>query len=158
MLKAIIIFSVCSLINVMLNTIKTIIMYKNEKWLSAIINAITFGFYVVCVVLMAGDMALWLKVVLTAGTNVIGVLASMEILERLRKDKLWEVRATVRANAAVNVDMALQGANIPFTCVSCNDDHIVFNIYCATQKDSAAVREILRLYDAKYFVSEGKIL
>ena len=158
MLKAIIIFSVCSLVNVMLNTIKTIIMYKNEKWSSAIINAITFGFYVVLVVLMAGDMALWLKVVLTAGTNIVGVLLSMEILNRLRKDQLWEVRATVRDNEAISVNRALQGANIPFTCIPCSDNHSVFNIYCATQKDSAAVREILRLYGAKYFVSESKIL
>jgi hypothetical protein len=91
----ILIFTVCSLINVMLNTVKTIIMYRNEKLSSSLINAITYGFYTIIVVLMAGDMDLWLKIILTAGTNFVGVWASMAILDRFKKDKLWKVEATV---------------------------------------------------------------
>lgn len=158
MFQFIIIFAAASFINVMLNTIKTIIMYRNEKFSSSLINAITYSVYCVVVVLMAGDMPLWVKMVITAGTNFVGVWLSMCIMDRFHKDQLWEVRATVRDMVAISVNRALRGANIPFTCIPCSDNHSVFNIYCATQKDSAAVREILRLYNAKYFVSEGKIL
>ena len=41
----IILFVVCQFINVALNTAKTIIMHKEEKISSAVINAITYGFY-----------------------------------------------------------------------------------------------------------------
>ena len=40
-----------------------------------------------------------------------------------------------------------------------NDDvYTIFNIYCATQKQSLAVKEIAKQFNAKYFVTESKNL
>lgn len=159
MLKFIIIFSICSLLNVMFNTAKTIIMYDNNKLSSSLINAITFGFYTVVVVLMAGDMALWLKVVITAVTNFVGVWISMCILDRMKKDKLWRVDATIRPQYIDKVESALTNAEIPYTTLVTNDEaHYIVNIFCATQKDSEMVKSVLTKYKAKYFVSESKTL
>jgi hypothetical protein len=36
--------------------------------------------------------------------------------------------------------------------------YTLFNFYCATQKESAKVRDILAQYEVKYFVSESKTL
>ena len=36
--------------------------------------------------------------------------------------------------------------------------YTIFNIFCVTQKQSIAVKEILKAYNAKYFVSESKTL
>ena len=155
-MKMIIIFAICSLINVMLNTIKTIIMYKNEKISSSVINAITYGFYTVVVVLMAGDMALWVKVVLTAATNFFGVYLSMMLLEKLRKDKLWKVEATIPTKYAEAVHFDLK--TVPHSFIKISEKHTLFNFYCATQKESTKVKAIINQYDAKYFVSESKNL
>lgn len=155
-MKMIIIFTICSLVNVMLNTIKTIIMYKNEKISSSVINAITYGFYTVVVVLMAGDMALWVKVVLTATTNFFGVYLSMMILDRLRKDKLWKVEATIPTKYAEAVHFDLK--SVPHSFIKISEKYTLFNFYCATQKDSTRVKDIINQYDAKYFVSESKNL
>lgn len=159
MLKFVIIFSLCSLINVMLNTAKTIIMYNNNKLSSSLINAITYGFYTVIVVLMAGEMALWLKIFLTAITNFGGVWLSMIILDKFRKDKLWLVQATVRAEYIGKVEKGLVNVNVPYTTLITNDEkHYVVNIFCATQKDSEMVKAILTKHNAKWFVSESKTL
>lgn len=158
MIKAILIFFIFSLINVMLNTVKTIIMYRNEKFSSSLINAITYGFYCVVVVLIAGEMALWLKIVLTAISNFIGVWVSMVILDKLRKDKLWEVRATIRADDT-RIDDELAAVSLAFTSILTTDGkHCVYNIYCPTQKDSMTAKQILTRHNAKYFVSESKSL
>ena len=85
----IIVFIVCSLINVALNTIKTIIMHKEKKISSSIINAITYGFYAIIVVMTASALPLWITILITAITNLIGVYGSMWLLERFKKDSLW---------------------------------------------------------------------
>ena len=159
MLQFIIIFTLCSLVNVMLNTAKTIIMYRNEKLSSALANAVTYGFYTVVVVLMAGDMELWVKVAVTAITNFIGVWLSMFILEKIRKDKLWRVEFTVNNERTdcVGIVSDLRAADVPFNA---NDlgVHTVFTCYCATQADSLNVKEIITKYGGKYFAVEGKSL
>lgn len=159
MLKFVLIFTVCSLINVMLNTVKTIIMYRNDKLSSAFINSITYGFYVILVVLMAGEMPLWVKVVITAGTNFVGVWLSMCIMDRFHKDKLWEVRATSSVEDGVEIEKMLINAKIGYTKLQTVDRmRAVFNIYCPDQQTSAAVRQILNRFHVKYFVSETKSL
>ena len=96
MWETIIIFTICQFINVALNTIKTIIMHKEEKISSSIINAITYGFYAIIVVMTATALPLWQTVVITIITNLIGVYMSMWLLEKLKKDSLWEIVATVK--------------------------------------------------------------
>lgn len=85
------IFIAGSLVNVMLNTIKTLVMFRKNKLSSSIINAVTYGFYTWIVVLIAADdLPLWAKMLVTAAVNFIGVWTSMVIMEHLQKDKLWE--------------------------------------------------------------------
>jgi hypothetical protein len=153
----ILIFTVCSLINVMLNTVKTIIMYRNEKLSSSLINAITYGFYTIIVVLMAGDMDLWLKIILTAGTNFVGVWASMAILDRFKKDKLWKVEATVSDKDFKENAELFNLIKVPHNYIDIEGGKIV-NFYCATQKQSLLVKDLLTECNAKYFVSESKSL
>lgn len=158
-MKFIIIFSIASIINVMLNTIKTIVMYDKNKLSSSLINAVTYGFYTVIVVMMAGEMPLVTKIVVTAVTNFIGVWWSMVILAKFEKDKLWEVRTTVRSSVAENVACALHDINISYSTIETIDgSHVIFNIYCPTQNDSLAIKQILKKFNAKYFVSESKTL
>ena len=159
MTKFIVLFVIASFINVMLNTIKTIIMYRNEKLSSSLINAITYSVYCVVVVLMAGEMSLWVKVVITAGTNFVGVWLSMCIMDRFHKDKLWEVRVTSSVEDGAVIEKLLINAKIGYTKLqTANHVRVVFNIYCPDQKTSAAVRQILNRFNVKYFVSETKSL
>ena len=58
----IIVFTVCQFINVGLNTAKTIIMHKEEKISSSIINAITYGFYCIIVVMTASALPLLITI------------------------------------------------------------------------------------------------
>lgn len=159
MMTTIIIFTICSLINVMLNTVKTIVMYKKNILSSALVNAVTYGFYTVIVVLMAGgEIPLGWKILLTALTNFIGVALSMMIMRKLEKDKLWKVEATVIYIRKDDVCDMLNKAKVPYNYIDGVGKYTLFNIFCSTQKQSAAVKEILKAYEAKYFVSESKTL
>ena len=159
MMTTIIIFTICSLINVMLSTIKTIVMYKKNILSSALVNAVTYGFYTIIVVLMAGgEMPLGWKILLTALTNFVGVALSMMIMRKLEKDKLWKVEATVIYIRKDDVCEMLNKAKVPYNYIDGVGKYTLFNIFCSTQKQSAAVKEILKAYEAKYFVSDSKTL
>lgn len=153
-----VIFTVCSLVNVMLNTIKTLVMYKKNVLSSAVINAITYGFYTIIVVLMAGEMPLGWKIGLTAITNFVGVACSMLIMKRFEKDRLWKVEASVNALKSESVKDLLTNAKISFNYIEGVGKYDIFNIFCENQAQSVAVKEILKAYNVKYFVSESKTL
>lgn len=158
-IMTLVVFSVCSMVNVMLNTIKTIVMYKQNVLSSAFINAVTYGFYTVIVVLMAGEMPLGWKIGLTAITNFIGVVISMWIMRFFEKDKLWKIELTAKVRQIEEINALLDNARIPYNVVIDNTGrYAIYNVYCATQKQSLAVAEVVKTFKVKYFASETKTL
>jgi hypothetical protein len=156
--NAIIIFIVFNILNVVIQTIKSIATIKCGKNMAAIINAIAYGLYTYIVVLTASDgVSLWLKIVVVALANLVGVWVVKFAEEKGRKDKLWKVEATVRADQAENVKWHFEHRNIPYNYIDIGK-YVIFNAYCQFQSESAKVKEILNSYDAKYFVSESKTL
>ena len=157
----IILFFVCQLINVALNTAKTIIMHKEEKISSSLINAITFGFYAIIVVMTASALPLWITIVITVITNLIGVYLSMWILEKCKKDSLWEITATV-LNENNDIDYIiekLEKEKISFNMVwTFNQEEVIFHIYSKNQKESQIIKNLLdSMTYAKYIVHEERV-
>jgi uncharacterized protein YebE (UPF0316 family) len=157
--NAIIIFIVFNVLNVVIQTIKSIATIKCGKNMAAIINAIAYGLYTYIVVLTASDgVSLWFKIVVVALANLVGVWVVKFVEEKGRKDKLWKVEATVTPIDIANVQLELDKLNISHNCFRTSGEYRVFNIFCPTQKESAQVKTILDKYHAKYFVSESKTL
>ena len=155
----IILFVVCQFINVALNTIKTIIMHKEEKISSSIINAITYGFYAIIVVMTASALPLWITIVITIITNLIGVYGSMWLLEKIKKDSLWQIVATVKGSKnAQNLALTLSMNDISYNYLpTSKNEEYVFNIYSANQKHSAFIKYELDEINAKYMVHEERV-
>ena len=156
----IIVFIVCQFINVGLNTAKTIIMHKEEKISSSIINAITYGFYAIIVVMTASALPLWITIVITLITNLIGVYGSMWLLERFKKDSLWEIVATTDRK---NLEEIREYLNICEIAHNYNlvdnykNSQVVFRIYSENQKQSVETKYILDKLNAKYIVHEERV-
>ena len=155
------VFFVCSLINVILNTLKTIIMHKEQKISSTIINAITYGFYAIIVVMTASALDLWITILITIVANAIGVYGSMWLLERFKKDSLWEITATI-LNDKNDIDYIieeLEKENISFNMIyTFNEKEVVFHIYSKNQKESQTIKNLLdNMTYAKYIVHEERV-
>lgn len=154
-------FFFVQLINVIFNTLKTIITSRAKKAPAAIINALTFGFYTLVIALTADIGNLWVNMAITVIANLIGVYFSIAVLDKLRKDRLWEITATVEGGASLlDVDNRLKGAGISYNLQGTNRDYEgVFNIYSKNQKESIIIKQILKDNNAKYIVhEENKIL
>lgn len=152
------IFVVLNVVNVIIQTIKSIATIKCGKLSAAVINAVAYGLYTIVVVYMVCDLPLWLKATVIAVANLIGVYAVKLIEEKKRKDKLWKVEATIPADYTIPLHYKLKVREIPHNYIEKVGEYTVFNIYCATQKQSAIAKILLNEHHAKYFVSESKTL
>lgn len=156
-MNTILLFALCTAVNVILSTIKSILTVKGGKLSASFINALTYGFYSYVIVLTSADgMPIWLKMAITAVCNFIGVYLVKWIEEKARKDKLWKVELTVPTKYTNIIDFDLH--DVPHSYIKLSDKHTLFNFYCATQKESAKVKAIANQYEAKYFVAESKNL
>ena len=152
-----IIFVVLNVVNVIIQTVKSIATIKCGKTVAAIVNAVAYGLYTIVLVYTVCELNLWLKAGVVAVANLIGVYVVKAIEEKSRKEKLWKVETTVNRDYAEEVHTLLENAKIPHSFVHAGP-HTIFNCYCETCKQSNAIKEILTNYNAKYFVSESKVL
>jgi uncharacterized protein YebE (UPF0316 family) len=152
------IYIILNVVNVLLQTIKSIATIKGGKLVSALTNAIAYGLYTVVVVYMMCDLPLWLKATIIGLCNLVGVYIVKWLEEKARRDKLWKVEMTVRNERAEDLAEMLKMARISFNSVATSGLDTVFNVYSKTQKESLAIKEMAKKFHAKYFVTESKVL
>ena len=147
----IVVFVICSLVNVILSTLKTLIMVNAGRNSAIIINAVCYGFYTFVVKQLA-EVDYWTAVLVTIGANIIGVWVSYKIMDLFKKDKLWRITVALKNKKALDECMKnLEKYNIGFTPIEKTNS---IDIYSYNQKESAIIKNILGNYDYKYFIQE----
>lgn len=155
--ELLIIFIVLNIFNVIIQTVKSIATVKCGKGVAALVNAIAYGLYTVVTVYLMCELPLGWKAGIVALCNLIGVYVVKWCEEKARKDKLWKVEATVNPTESTAIKSFCKVNNIPFSYINI-EKYVLFNFYCATQKESALIKTVLNEHKAKYFVSESKTL
>ena len=153
--KLLIIFIILNITNVIIQTIKSLVTVKCGKTAAALINAAAYGLYTVVVIYTVCELPLYLKALIVAICNLIGVYVVKLIEERARRDKLWKVEATIPVEIAEKVKHDLRANGLPHNYIDI-EKYYLFNVYCENQEQSKVAKVILDYYNAKYFVSENK--
>ena len=158
-MEMLIIFIVLTILNVVIQTIKSIATIKCGKVVASLVNAVAYGLYTYVIFFTSADgIDLHAKAVITAFANLVGVYVVKFFEEKARKDKLWKVEATVRSSLVQPLHLALKDCGIDHNYIEGVGQYTIFNIYCPTQAVSTEVRELLEQSKVKYFVSESKTL
>ena len=155
--KLLIIFIILNITNVIIQTIKSLVTVKCGKTAAALINAAAYGLYTVVVIYTVCELPLYLKALIVAICNLVGVYVVKLIEERARRDKLWKVEATIPVEIAEKVKYDLRANGLPHNYIDI-EKYYLFNVYCENQEQSKVAKVILDYYNAKYFVSENKSL
>lgn len=150
-----------NIVNVIVQTVKSIATVKCGKTAAALINAFAYGFYTIVTIYMLCDLPLWWKAGIVAACNLVGVWVVKFIEEKARKDKLWKIQCTIPFDQAERLKeiFAQYAEDIPYNYIDIQK-YYIFNFYCATQQQSFAVKQLLKQcnFKVKYFVSESKTL
>ena len=153
------VFIILNIVNVVIQTIKSIATIKCGAWLAAAINAVAYGLYTVVVVYMNADgLGIFWKAIIIGICNLIGVYVVKLIEAKSRKDKLWKVEATVLRGWTNELHKMLVQAELSHNYLENVGKYTLFNVYCETQTESAKAKKVLDHYNAKYFVTESKNL
>lgn len=147
-------FIILNILNVIIQTVKSIATIKCGKATAAIINAFAYGLYTIVTVYMLCELDLWLKAVIVALCNLVGVYVVKLIEEKSRKDKLWKIEATFDKEYLEEIHNSV-GISHSYIDIG---NHVIFNFYAENQRQSLIVKDIIQKYNGKYFVSESKVL
>lgn len=158
-MNILIIFTVLTIFNVVLATIKSIVTIKSGKVVASLVSAGYYGFYTIMLIYTVAEFPLWQKVIVTFLCNLVGVFAVKWAEEKARKDRLWKVEATFKKeeNFIHNLEVWAEISKISFNYIDINKFYVV-NFYCPTQNDSSRVKEFVKKFNGKYFVTESKNL
>ena len=151
MVNVVIVFCICSLVNVILSTLKTLIMVNAGRNSAIIINAVCYGFYTL-VVKQLTSVDYITAVTVTILANVVGVWFSYKIMDLFKKDRLWRITATLKTPQQMSECIEkLKKYNISCTPITGTSS---VDIYSYNQKESEIIKNILSNYDYKYFIQE----
>ena len=148
-----------TVVNVVLNTARTIITVKGGLFWSSFISAIAFGFYTIMIIYTVCELPMWIKATVTAMANFVGTYFVKWIEMKVRKDRLWMVDVVLTGEKIYAAKSYLDPWKIQYTEIPIsNSDSSQFHIYSKTQDESRHIRELLESYKAKYVVVESKSL
>jgi hypothetical protein len=156
-MSLVITYIILNIVNVIIQTVKSIATIKCKKGIASVVNAIAYGLYTVVVIYMVCDLPLWFKIAVVAIANLIGVYLVKYFEEKNRKDKLWKVEATINKEDFEKINGTAKSLDLSYNYVDI-EKYYLFNFYCPTQKESEMVKGLLNSVNAKYFVNESKSL
>ena len=154
-----VLFIVLTVVNVILNTARTIITVKGGLFWSSLIAALAFGFYTIVIIYTVCDLPMWMKATVTALANFVGTYFVKWLEMKVRRDKLWMVDVVLTGSQIYAAKSYLDPWKIQYIEMPIsNSDSSQFHIYSKTQDESRHIRDLLKTYNAKYIVVESKSL
>lgn len=158
----IVLFFGLSVVNVFLQTAKTLIMIKTDnKHIIGLVQAIVYGFYTIILVYTNCELSLIWKIAICALANFIGseltYIAINPILKKMHKDKLWKVEMAVPLDKFTFMVKELKKSEIPYNYIEVGK-YMMFNCYCDTQENSKAVKKLAVEVGAKFSAYESKTM
>ena len=157
-MELLITFIVLNIVNVILQTVKSIATVKCGKGMAAIINAIAFGLYTIVTVYTMCDLPLMLKAGIVAVCNLVGVWVVKWLEEKARKDKLWKIEMAIpNWQNIASLSERIKMCGVSFYHIDAGD-WVMFSCYCKTQSATQAMVILAKEFNGKISAYESKTL
>lgn len=151
-MKTLMVFIVLNVVNVILQTVKSLVTNKGNKWTAALINAVAYGLYTVVLVYMTCPLSTAAKAVIVGGCNLIGVFVVKHLEEKTAKRRIFKIEFTVDS---ITRDIMLTAEALEHFNYINVGDMTIFNFYvekCELKK----IKTLVEKYKGKYIITEGK--
>lgn len=150
-------FFISQLINVFLSTIKSVVLIRGTRLSATLINTISYTLNAAVVSVIGKVDDIIVVCIITAITNLTGVWISLWIMDKIRKESLWRISATVKTEYFDNLVEDLHNADIDFITYNTNwSKRTPIDVFSKTRKESEIVKNIFIKYKVKYTISINK--
>ena len=149
----ILLFILLQIINVILSTIKSIILIKGYKWASILANTIYFGVYTAVLKQLTMIDNIWSLIIITMLANFFGTWIGIIITNKVRKADLWTIATVVKKEYLKDYKKALNDAKIKYISYQTTwDECAAIDIFSENRSQSKVIKDILIKFKAKYSI------
>ena len=154
-MKLIILFTALTVLNVIIQTVKSLCTVRCSTFTSACVNALAYGLYVYVIFFTTSEgMPLWSKAAITAVANFFGVYVANFIFDKLfSKTTRWKIEVSIPNELNDLFQEQLNKRKFEWGFCGWGNNWTNYAVFCPDKNASAALREILPL-EAKYNVVE----
>lgn len=148
-------FTILTILNVIIQTIKSLCTVKCSTRVSACVNAIAYGLYTFVIFYTTAEgMALWLKALITAIANLIGVFAANKLFDKIfEREVRWKVEVSVPYSVASIFESDLKKQVLEWYKCGESASWTAYAVFCPDKDASRGLNSILP-NGAKYNVVE----
>ena len=147
-------FFIAQLVNVILSTLKSVLTIKGSRIVAASANAISYAINALIIKQISGIDNIFVITGITAVTNFGGVYFSLWLLEKVKKDQVWRISATVKTEFLKDLKLTLKESYIYFIAYETSwEDYKVVDVFSKNKKESKIIKEIFKKFDVKYTIS-----
>lgn len=144
-MEMILLFTVLTIVNVIIQTVKSLCTVRCSTLVSASVNAIAYGLYTFVIFFTtAGGMSLWLKAVITAVANFFGVYIANYLFSKLfAKEVRWKVEISVPKTEAEQFRRDLSANGLEYYNCGSFENWVALAVFCPDKKASECLKELL---------------
>lgn len=154
-MNMILLFTILSIFNTVIQTVKSLCTVRCSTFVSAMVNSIAFFVYTYVLFFTAADgMSLFLKAIITAAANFVGVYIANALFDKLFKKEIrWKIEVSVPNELNKQFENYLNNRNFEWCFCGWGSGWTNYAVFCPDKNASAALHEILPA-EAKYNVVE----
>lgn len=154
-MNLLLLFSILTILNTVIQTIKSLCTVRCSTFVSACVNAVAFGLYTFVIFFNASDgINLWAKAGITAAANFFGVYIANFLFKKLfEKTTRWKVEVSIPKASWTSFETMLDTRKLEYFKCGWADDWLAYAVFCKDKNDSKILKEILPT-EAKYNVVE----
>lgn len=154
-MNMILLFTALTILNTILQTIKSLCTVRCPSIVSAITNSITYSVYTFVIFFTTADgMPLWMKAAITAVANFFGVYVANFLFDKIfTKIVRWKVEVSVSNDSAIDFQRQLRENGYEFYVCGYSSTWKAYAVFCATKAQSELLKKIMPP-EAKYNIVE----
>lgn len=148
-------FTTAQFINVLLSTIRSVVLIKGSRKTAVIFNVISYTVSALVTGLIAGVVKnVPLICLVTAVTNLTGTWVGLLIIDKVRKDQLWRISATVKSSQFQDLVNDLHRNKVDFITYQTQwTERTPIDVFSKSREESNMIKEIFKKYNVKYTIS-----
>lgn len=148
-------FTAAQFVNVLLSVIRSVVLIKGSRKTAVLFNVISYTISALVTGLIAGVVKnVPLICLVTAVTNLAGTWAGLMIIDKVRKDQLWRISATVKSSQFQDLVNDLHRNQVDFITYQTQwTERTPIDVFSKSKEESNAIKEIFKRYNVKYTIN-----